>query len=257
MNERIIKYPKTPHIEGSKMQKGDEDLSKIPFSKIKDKFLVIEEKVDGANVAVSFSDSGKLLLQSRGHFLTGGAREKHYDLFKIWANQRLPMLYEILKSRYIMYGEWLYVKHKIYYDSLPDYFLEFDIFDKEKGAFLSTDKRHSLLKDTNISSVPVLASGKFNKIEDILKHLKNSQFVTINRLENLKNEIKKQGLDEQKILEETDLIDLAEGLYIKVEEGDVVVDRLKYVRSTFTQPNVASQNEWLKMKILVNKLKVL
>lgn len=254
MNERIIKYPKTPHIEGSKMQKGDEDLSKIPFSKIKDKFLVIEEKVDGANVAVSFSDSGKLLLQSRGHFLTGGAREKHYDLFKIWANQRLPMLYEILKSRYIMYGEWLYVKHKIYYDSLPDYFLEFDIFDKEKGEFLSTDKRHSLLKDTNISSVPVLASGKFNKIEDILKHLKNSQFVTINRLENLKNEIKKQGLDEQKILAETDLIDLAEGLYIKVEQDDVVVDRLKYVRSTFTQPNVASQNEWLKLKILPNKL---
>ena len=63
MNERIIKYPKTPHIEGSKMQKGDEDLSKIPFSNIKDKFLVIEEKVDGANVAVSFSDSGKLLLK--------------------------------------------------------------------------------------------------------------------------------------------------------------------------------------------------
>ncbi len=254
MNDRIIKYPKTPHIEGSKMQKGDEDLSKIPFSKIKDKFLVIEEKVDGANVAVSFSDSGKLLLQSRGHFLTGGAREKHYDLFKIWASQRLSMLYEILKSRYIMYGEWLYVKHKIYYDSLPDYFLEFDIFDKEKGEFLSTDKRQSLLKDANISSVPVLASGKFNKIEDILKHLKNSQFVTINRLENLKNEIKKQGLDEQKILAETDLIDLAEGLYIKVEEDDVVVDRLKYVRSTFTQPNVASQNEWLKMKILPNKL---
>ena len=29
---RMIKYPRTPHIEGSRLQPGDEDLSKIPFA---------------------------------------------------------------------------------------------------------------------------------------------------------------------------------------------------------------------------------
>ena len=30
----IRKYPRTPHIEGSRLQPGDEDLSQIPFSEI-------------------------------------------------------------------------------------------------------------------------------------------------------------------------------------------------------------------------------
>ena len=50
------------------------------------KYIVIEEKVDGANAAISFSDSGELLLQSRGHYLTGGYRERHFNLFKQWAS---------------------------------------------------------------------------------------------------------------------------------------------------------------------------
>ena len=36
---------------------------------------MVEEKIDGANSAVSFDGDGGLLLQSRGHYLTGGYRE--------------------------------------------------------------------------------------------------------------------------------------------------------------------------------------
>ena len=138
----LIKYPRTPHLEGSRLQKGDEDLSQIPFSKIKGKYLVIEEKIDGANSAISFDDEGNLLLQSRGHYLTGGYRERHFNLLKQWASIHQEKLYQILTNRYIMYGEWLYAKHTVYYDCLPHYFLEFDIYDKEKQVFLSTKKRN-------------------------------------------------------------------------------------------------------------------
>ncbi|WP_368738900.1 RNA ligase family protein, partial [Klebsiella pneumoniae] len=79
----IRKYPRTPHIEGSRLQAGDEDLSQIPVTALRGRHTVVEEKVDGANVAVSFQD-GVLMLQSRGHFLRGGARERHYELFKVW-----------------------------------------------------------------------------------------------------------------------------------------------------------------------------
>jgi hypothetical protein len=34
--------------------------------------VTVEEKVDGANAAISFSPDGQMLLQSRGHYLTGG-----------------------------------------------------------------------------------------------------------------------------------------------------------------------------------------
>ena len=78
----LIKYPRTPHLKGSKLQPGDEDLSQIFPSKILGKYIVIEEKVDGANTAISFDENGELLLQNRGHYLTGGFRERHYNLFK-------------------------------------------------------------------------------------------------------------------------------------------------------------------------------
>ena len=112
---KIHKYPRTPHLEGSRLQPGDEDLSQIPFDDIKGRYLVIEEKCDGANSAVSFDPDGRLLLQSRGHYLTGGYRERHYNLMKQWANAHRDELYELLGTKYIMYGEWLYAKHTVFY----------------------------------------------------------------------------------------------------------------------------------------------
>lgn len=249
----IIKYPRTPHLEGSRLQKGDEDLSQIPFNIIKDKYLVIEEKVDGANTGISFND-GELLLQSRGHFLTGGYRERHYNLFKQWANNYKYALYEVLGERYIMYGEWLYAKHSIYYDKLPNYFLEFDVYDKENKVFLSTDRRHELLKNLDVKSVPVLASGKFQKLEDILEFLGNSNYISENHRDNLRNEAHKYNQDVERVFKETENTMLMEGLYIKVEENGQVVDRMKYVRYSFLQTVEESNTHWLDRTIIPNKL---
>ena len=68
MEDRIIKYPRTPHLEGSSLQPGDEDLSQIPFSEIAGRHLVVEEKIDGANSAVSFTDSGNCACRAAGIF---------------------------------------------------------------------------------------------------------------------------------------------------------------------------------------------
>lgn len=148
----IIKYPRTPHIQGSRLQPGDEDLRQRCFSEIEGRHVVLEEKIDGANSAISFTEGGELRLQSRGHFLTGGARERHYDLLKQWAAIHKEKFYEVLGSRYVMYGEWMYAKHSIYYDLLPNYFMEFDILDRETDRFLDTPSRHELIRPLPVSS---------------------------------------------------------------------------------------------------------
>ena len=119
MDYKILKYPRTQHLQGSRLGEGDEDLRQIPFSEIFGKYIVIEEKIDGANTAISFNDKGELLLQSRGHYLTGGYKERHYNLMKQWANNNKALFYSALGSRYIMYGEWMYAKHTVFYDALP------------------------------------------------------------------------------------------------------------------------------------------
>ncbi len=86
MMQPLLKYPRTRHIEGSRLQPGDEDLAAVPSPSWRGRHLVIEEKLDGANAALSFDDDGCLLLQSRGHYLAGGPREKHFALLKTWAS---------------------------------------------------------------------------------------------------------------------------------------------------------------------------
>ncbi len=252
--ESIIKYPRTPHIVGSRLQPGDEDLSQIPFSAIQNKYIVIEEKVDGANSAISFGENQELLLQSRGHYLTGGYRERHYNLFKTWANFHKEELFKLLGYRYILYGEWLYAKHSVYYDQLPHYFLEFDIFDKENKLFLDTKTRHQMLRGSCIKSVPVLDCGYFSSMKDILRLLGKSNYISSNHLDNLKSEAIKLGLDPERQVRETDNSNLMEGLYIKVEGNGCVLDRMKYVRYSFLQTVDVSETHWLDRPIIPNGL---
>ncbi len=256
MSFAIRKYPRTPHLEGSRLQPGDEDLSQIPFWEIKDKYIVIEEKIDGANSAVSFDEDGSLLLQSRGHYLQGGGREVHYDLFKQWATVHRDAFFKVLGTRYIMYGEWMYAKHSMFYDALPSYFMEFDIYDREKGIYLDTPSREKLTAQMPISSVPVLASGVFDTAEAVLKHLGKSKFIREGHLERLKEYCEKNGLDVADRLAETDLTDIMEGLYIKIENGGCVEERLKYVRAGFAQGAMTSAHHWLHKAIIPNMLSV-
>lgn len=252
----IIKYPRTPHIQGSRLQAGDEDLSQRRFAEIAGRNLVLEEKIDGANCAISFNEDGELRLQSRGHFLTGGARERHYDLLKQWAAVHQDRFYEVLGSRYIMYGEWMYAKHAIYYDLLPNYFMEFDILDRETGRFLDTPSRHALIANLPVSSCPVLATGVFKSVEQIVSHLGNSAYISEEHIENLRQEAERLGLDADRIARETDPSRTMEGIYIKVEENGEVVDRMKFVRSSFLQCIEQSQTAWLDRAIIPNRITV-
>ena len=254
IEDTIIKYPRTPHIQGSRLQPGDEDLRQRPFSDIAGRNVVLEEKIDGANSAISFTVNGELRLQSRGHFLTGGYRERHYDLLKQWAIVQQSRLHEVLGNRYILYGEGMYAKHSLYYDALSHYFMEFDILDRNTGVFLDTPSRHELLQGLPVCHVPVLATGIFNNLDEILKHLGDSRYISANHIEHLREDAGKLGLDADQICRETDPSRTMEGIYIKVEENGVVSDRMKYVRASFLQSIEESSVPWLDRPIIPNRI---
>lgn len=252
---QILKYPRTQHIEGSKEQWGDEDLNMVPGKELKGKYLVVEEKMDGANCAVSFFDEGQMVLQSRGHELTGGPREKHFNLFKTWANMHIGRLWELLGTRYIMYGEWMYAKHTIYYDALPHYFLEFDIYDRENQAFLSTERRKEMLKNFRfIHSVRILHTGIVNDPDILPGFLGPSYAITQKNRDNLIADVTGLGLNVERVIRETDLDQTMEGLYIKEENSDIVLNRYKYVRGSFLSAVMNSEGHWLNRPIVPNRL---
>ena len=253
--KQIYKYPRTRHIEGSRKQSGDEDLKSVAFDEVRGKYLVLEEKVDGANCGISFGTDGKMYLQSRGHFLNGGYGERQFDLFKMWAGCFEERLRQLLGKRYIMYGEWLYAKHTVFYDSLPHYFMEFDIFDKEEEKFFSTRKRREFLREASfISSVRVLDRGYYNSSEEIANWVGASLFISEEREQNFLLQCRKGGVEPETARRQTDLTGIMEGIYIKVEEGDYVIDRLKYVRTSFLNRILDSESHWMNRPMVANRL---
>jgi RNA ligase len=252
--QQIYKYPRTHHIEGSRLQPGDEDLDSVPFTAIKDQYVVVEEKVDGANAAISFGTDGQIQLQSRGHYLTGGPREKHFNLFKQWAYTHAAAFWQVLGTRYILYGEWLYAKHTVFYDALPHYFLEYDVLDLDKQIFLSTSARHQILNGLPLVSVPVLFAGKIQSYKQLISLLDESHYIQPGHLERLGQICEEQGVDVERSLKQTDQNSLMEGLYIKVEPGEIVSARYKYVRSSFLTTMLQSDGHWLNRPIIPNLL---
>ncbi len=253
--EQIYKYPRTHHIQGSRLQPGDEDLYSVPFAAIQNQYVVVEEKVDGANAAISFTPNGVIRLQSRGHYLTGGAREKHFNLFKQWANTYAGALWEVLGSRFILFGEWLYAKHTVFYDALPHYFLEYDVLDLQKQVFLSTTSRQQLLAGLPLISVPVLFSGHLQSYKQLLGFIGKSHYQTPEYMQHFVQICQEQGLDVERSLKQTDQSSLMEGLYIKVEPEDTVIARYKYVRSSFLTTILESEGHWLNRPIIPNVLR--
>lgn len=261
--QQIIKYPRTRHIEGSNEQIGD-DLEKIPFESLRGKHVVVEEKMDGSQSAISFSSDGEMLLQSRGHYLTGGYGERHFALLKQMANTHRRHLWDLLGSRFVMYGEWLYAKHTIFYDKLPSYFMEFDIYDKELDRFFDTHTRDGLFElidgqyalDLAIAfpSVRVLFEGELDSYEQLVSLVGDSAFinhdVVCSNFEDMV--IQSRGAKLEKELENTDLTGVMEGLYIKVEEDGEVQERYKFVRSSFTQKVIDSAGHWQTRPIVRN-----
>ena len=250
--QSIHKYPRTPHLEGSRLQPGDEDLDAAPLAILRGRYVVVEEKIDGANAGIAIGDDGALRLQSRGHALTGGARERHFDLFKRWAGAHAAALRALAADRTI-YGEWLYAKHTVFYDLLPHYFLEFDVRDAD-GRFWSTARRRALFAGTPVRSVPVIWEGVVDDPRALPALVAPSSYKSARWRDALNQAARSANVDVERARRETDPSDHAEGLYLKVEEHGRVIERYKWIRASFLTSVLDSGSHWLSRPIIPNQL---
>lgn len=234
--QNLYKYPRTPHLESSRLQLGDTDNDQARYQSLAGKYIVVEEKVDGANAGISFSSAGDLLLQSRGHYLVGGSRERQFSMLKLWAKVHERWLLDRLEDRYVMFGEVMSKVHSVYYDALPHIFLEFDILDRKRGVFLSTQARRTMLKGGPVLSAPVLYEGIApQSLAGLLKLVGHSKARTSNWRESFVAAVLREGLDLQMAWKNLDESDLMEGLYLKIESAGETAGRLKWVRHDFVQ----------------------
>ena len=234
-SETYIKYPRTPHLFGSRGTDDDKHLGRGESADlIADPSLIVEEKLDGTNVGIHFTAAGRMVLQCRGHEINEGMHPQ-YDLFKQWTMGKRPVLEAMLADRFILFGEWMYARHSLHYRHLPHYFFEFDLYDKRRGEFLDLETRLGRLEGTGILTVPVLHRGAI--VEDELRRLIGpSRFASV-FLDPM------SGRDEP----------LMEGLYLRTEASGRVTRRAKLVRPEFVEM-VKRSEHWQHQAVVPNVL---
>lgn len=231
----FTKYPRTPHLFGSKGTDDDKHLGEAESRRfIADRSLIVEEKIDGTNVGIHFTADGGIVLQCRGHIITEGMHPQ-YDLFKQWVAVRRGVLEQMLEDRYLLFGEWVYARHSIHYRGLPHYFFEFDIYDKPRDLFLDLKQRLALLEGTGLQTVPVVHTGSVTR-DDLPDLIGPSRFDS--RFENPTT-----GRPDN----------LMEGLYLRTEAEGAVTGRAKFVRPEFVE-KIRQSTHWQHQAMVPNQL---
>lgn len=233
--DTFVKYPRTPHLFGSRGTDDDRHLDEVASRRfIAAPSLIVEEKLDGTNVGIHFTAEGRMVMQCRGHEITEGMHPQ-YDLFKQWTAVKRPLLESILADRFILFGEWLYARHSVFYRALPHYFFEFDIYDKANAFFLSLQRRQELLQGTGIHTVPVLHAGETTQ-EHLISLIGPSAF----------------GAEfENPLTGQTD--GRMEGIYLRIEAGGIATGRAKMVRPEFVE-KVKLSEHWQHKVMVPNQL---
>ena len=205
----FFRFPHTPHLAwlGPGAPRDDKVLTPAEARALLSGEVVVEEKLDGANMGLSLAPDGSLRAQNRGQYLY----EPHAGQFArlpAWLAQYQDALREALTPELILFGEWCAFTHSIAYTALPDWFVAFDVYDRASGRFWSQARRNALLQRIGIAVVPEVTRGR----------------LTLAALERL--------------LEETPSAFGAphvEGFVLRRDAGDWCEARAKLVRADFTQ----------------------
>lgn len=225
MDGDFFRFPHTPHLAwlGQDAPRDDKVLSTAEARALLAGDVVVEEKLDGANLGFSLTPEGSLRAQNRGQYLT----EPHAGQFAwlpAWLDQHGDALRGVLTPDIIVFGEWCAARHSLDYVALPDWFLLFDVYDRSAGRFWCSSRRNALAALAGLATVPQVASGKHTVVA-----LKQLVATSTSRY--------RHGP--------------LEGVIIRQESAQWCEARAKIVRTDFTQ---AIETHWRKRAIEWNRV---
>ncbi len=224
MTEAFHKFPHTPHLLwlGDGSPRDDKVLKPAEVSDFLSGEVIIEEKVDGANLGLSLGRDDRVRAQSRGNYLAPGRSHAQWNLLWPWLAERRADLEAGLRSGLLLYGEWCYARHTVPYDSLPDWFLGFDIFEFASRRFWSVDRRNAWLQEQGLASVPEVKRGQL-QLRQVASLIGNSAVGHVSM----------------------------EGIYLRREQGGRLLARAKVVSAAFKQQ---AEEHWTRRAVFPNQL---
>lgn len=167
----FFRFPHTPHIAwlATGKPRDDKVLDAAEASALLAGEVVVEEKLDGANLGISLGPEGRLRIQNRGQYLQEPFSGQ-FSRLPSWLAQHRYALTDELDEHLILFGEWCAARHSLDYASLPDWFLLFDVYDRREQRFWSATRRNALAKTLGLAVVPQMLHGRAT-VDDLKKLL--------------------------------------------------------------------------------------
>jgi len=108
----FFRFPHTPHIAwlGKGQPRDDKVLAISEVKEFLSGLVVLEEKVDGANLGLSVGPDGLLRAQNRGQYLQRPYRGQ-FSWLDAWLNFYELALVDAPSENLILFGEWLAATH--------------------------------------------------------------------------------------------------------------------------------------------------
>jgi ATP-dependent RNA circularization protein (DNA/RNA ligase family) len=209
VTSRFVRFPRTPHLAwlGRSPVRGEKVLDETERLSFLNRQVIVEEKIDGANIGITVGPGGEVRAQNRGEYLGPGAHPQFEPLWP-WIDARRSALCDALGDRLVLFGEWCFAVHSVRYDALPDWFIATDVYDRASERFWSVTRRDALSESIGIATVPLIQTGRVNF--DELQHLLRTTTTRFGH-------------------------ELVEGLYLRVDSSHWLEARAKLVRPEFVQ----------------------
>lgn len=171
--------------------------------------LVIEEKLDGSNVAI-WLERGRVRVAGRGG-LDAMDRAGQLGRLRAWVAERGDALGDLLREGEVLYGEWLWLQHTIAYDSLPDWLIVLDLWSPSTG-FLDVEERDRRVTSLGLQVPPLVHRGEIGSLRELPARCSAARWAPVRM----------------------------EGMVLRRESGGRLVERAKWVRPDFQpKPDVA------------------
>lgn len=149
-------YPRVPHLPpGVGASRDDKVLSPQQAEPFFRELVVVEEKLDGASVALWLDSTRVVRAGTRG----GSAavdRAGQLGPLRAWAAERADQLATLLDGGTVLYGEWLWLAHGVRYQRLPDWLIGLDLWRPGSG-FLPIEERDGLLAVAGVTRPPQMS----------------------------------------------------------------------------------------------------
>jgi hypothetical protein len=156
-------YPRVAHLVPGRGSSDDINLDAGEVAALLSAEVVVEEKLDGANVVLWLDDNDRVECALRSG---PGSMDRAGQLgpLRAWVASHDEPLRSALSGGYqALYAEWLFLAHSLAYDRLPSFLIVIDFWRGEDG-FASAGQRDVLCAESGLVAPPELWRGVPNGI---------------------------------------------------------------------------------------------